>query len=134
MYWSQGPQDQGQKDFLINSNYDIILMLCHATPHHTTFLFSCSSGLTSILHSTVDPRLTDGSTYRLFELQTSLATKFRFDLQPENRPTDQKKNPKWNKNGTKTAGYGINRFSMHCRSMETRPTDFLTCSHHSNTD
>ena len=31
------------------------------------------------------------STYRLFELQTSLATKFRFDLQPENQPTDQKK-------------------------------------------
>ena len=46
---------------------------------------------------TVDPRLIDGSTYRLFELQTSLATKFRFDLQPENRSTDQKKN----KNGTK---------------------------------
>ena len=42
---------------------------------------------------TVDPRLTDGSTYRLFELQTSLAAKFRFDLQPENRLTDQK-NPK----------------------------------------
>ena len=40
---------------------------------------------------TVDPRLTDGSTYRLFELQTSLAAKFRFVLQPENRPTDQKK-------------------------------------------
>ena len=41
--------------------------------------------------STVDPRLTDGSAYRLFELQTSLAAKFRFDLQPENRATDQKK-------------------------------------------
>ena len=40
---------------------------------------------------TVDPRLTDGSTYRHFELQTSLAAKFRFDLQPENRLTDQKK-------------------------------------------
>ena len=30
--------------------------------------------------NTVDPRLTDGSTYRLFELQTSLAAKFRFDF------------------------------------------------------
>ena len=40
---------------------------------------------------TVDPWLTDGSTYRLFKLQTSLAAKFRFDLQPENQPTDQKK-------------------------------------------
>ena len=39
----------------------------------------------------VDPRLTDALTYRLFELQTSLAAKFRFDLQPENRLTDQKK-------------------------------------------
>ena len=51
---------------------------------------------------TVDPRLTDDSTYRLFELQTSLAAKFRFDFQPENRPTDQEKNKmeqKWNKNG-----------------------------------
>ena len=47
---------------------------------------------------TVDPRLTDGSTYILFKLQTSLAAKFRFDLQLENRPTDQEKN----QNGTKT--------------------------------
>ena len=43
---------------------------------------------------TVDPRLTDGTTYRLFELQTSLGIKFRFDLQPENRPTDWEKKPK----------------------------------------
>ena len=54
---------------------------------------------------TVDPRLTDGSTYRLFELQTSLAAKFRFDLQPENQPTDRAKKTK--QNGTKTAGYGL---------------------------
>ena len=54
-------------------------------------------------HYTVDPRLTDSSTYRLFELQTSLAAKFRFDLQPENRPTDRKKP----QNGTKTAGCGL---------------------------
>ena len=47
------------------------------------------------------------STYRRLDLQTSMAAKFRFDLQPENQPTDQKKNPKWNKNGTKTSGYGI---------------------------
>ena len=40
---------------------------------------------------TVDPRFTDGFTYRLFKLQTSLAAKFRFDLQLENRSTDQKK-------------------------------------------
>ena len=40
---------------------------------------------------TVDPRLTDGSTYRVFELQTSLAAKFRFNLQPENRRTDRAK-------------------------------------------
>ena len=36
------------------------------------------------------------------ELQTSLAPKFRFDLQPENQPTDQKKTKmeqKRNKNG-----------------------------------
>ena len=57
---------------------------------------------------TVDPQLTDSSTYRLFELQTSLAAKFRFDLQPENQPTDREK--KWNKNGTKTAGYGLISF------------------------
>ena len=44
-----------------------------------------------VKEATVDPRLTDGSTYRLFELQTSLAANFRFDLQPENRLTDQKK-------------------------------------------
>ena len=44
-----------------------------------------------MLTCTVDPRLTDGLTSRLFELQTSLAAKFRFDLQPENRPTDQEK-------------------------------------------
>ena len=78
-------------------------------------------------------QLIDGSTYRLFELQTSLAAKFRFDLQPENRPTEQKKpkmEQKWNKN----SWLRINRFSMHCRSMEIRPTDFSTCSHHSNTD
>ena len=52
--------------------------------------------------NTANPRLTDCSTYRLFELQTSLVTKFRFDLQPENRPTDQKitkMEQKWNKNG-----------------------------------
>ena len=52
---------------------------------------------------TVDPQFTDSSTYRIFELQTSLATKFRFDLQPENQPTDQGKN----QNGTKTASYGL---------------------------
>ena len=51
----------------------------------------------------MDPRLTDGSTYRLFKLQTSLAAKFRFDLQLENRPTDREKN----QNGIKTAGYGL---------------------------
>ena len=86
-----------------------------------------------IISYTVDPRLTDGSTYRHFELQTSLAAKFRFDLQPENRPTDQKKHTmeqKWNKKGR----LRINQFSMHCRSMEPRPTDFSTCSHCSNTD
>ena len=48
-------------------------------------------GRVAVPYYTVDPRLTDGSTYRLFELQTSLAAKFRFDLQPENRLTDQKK-------------------------------------------
>ena len=52
---------------------------------------------------TVDSRLTDGSTYRLFELQTSLAAKFRFDLQPENQPTDREKK----QNGTKMASYGL---------------------------
>ena len=53
--------------------------------------------LKSFLNIPVDPRLPDGSTYRLFELQTSLTAKFRFDLQPENRLTDQKRN----QNGTK---------------------------------
>ena len=46
--------------------------------------------------------------------------KFRFDLQAENQPTDQKKTKmeqKWNKNGW----LRINRFSMHCKSMEIRP-------------
>ena len=51
----------------------------------------------------MDPRLTDGSTHRLFALQTSLAAKFRFDLQPENQPTDRKKP----QNGRKTAGCGL---------------------------
>ena len=31
-----------------------------------------------------------GSTYELFEIRTSPAVNFHFDLWPENRPTDQK--------------------------------------------
>ena len=58
-----------------------------------------NGGVNSLLvQTTVDPQLTDSSTYRLFKLQTSLAAKFRFDLQPENRLTHQEKN----QNETKT--------------------------------
>ena len=73
-----------------------ILDLCFLTFNHTAKLEDW------VVSVTVDPRLIDGSTYRLFKLQTSLAAKFRFDLQPENQLTDQKKNKmeqKWNKNG-----------------------------------
>ena len=69
-------------------------------------------------------RLTDFSSYRFLWLQNLGSTcSRRIDLQT-------RKKPKWNKN----AQLWINRFSMHCRSMETRPTDFLTCSHCSNMD
>uniref|UniRef100_A0ABM5FFX2 SCAN box domain-containing protein n=1 Tax=Pogona vitticeps TaxID=103695 RepID=A0ABM5FFX2_9SAUR len=61
----------------------------------------------------VDPRLTDGSTYRLFELQTSLAAKFRFNLQPGNRPTDREKNTKWKENGRKSR--------VHCTTIYIYP-------------
>ena len=75
--------------------------------------------------------LTDGSTYRLFELQTSLAAKFRFDLQRIDLQTGNKTTKMEQKRPV--TDYS-NRFSMHCRSIEPRPTNFSTCSHCSNTD
>ena len=97
-------------------------------PLSVVFVINCKYNRESI-PNTVDPRLTDFSSYRLLWPQNLDSTcSQRIDIQT------RKKKPKWNKNRIKTASYGINQFSVHCRSMEIRLTDFSTCSHYSNTD
>ena len=84
---------------------------------------------------TVDPWLTDGLTYRRLDLQTFWVTDFSGrKIWVWLADWDLTYRPEKNQNGTKTACYRINWFSMHCRSMETWPTDFFTWEPPSNTD